>query len=196
MCSRADPGNASLAHKTAEYQTEAATITRARDAHTWPGDLGRARNLLNSSVATTVGGNCRWEVITEAEEKAIALVMMPYAAAIDNSRKLDRRLSDVEEYLPRVVSSWGEYVDMQVQRPRRSQGRPRLPDREAGGASAAADQPDECARGAGARPVLRLGERGQGGAGAGAEGAALRRRCGVRGAAVTYRYRERRRATA
>ena len=98
-----------------------ARIDELDENHRFPVEVERemeeangARNERYVELVEMFVPRARLTVITDASEKAEGLIKMPFAAAIDNYRILDRRLSDLEKYLPEVVNAWGRFVDMQV----------------------------------------------------------------------------------
>src|SRR5262249_1131418 len=93
-----------------------ARIDELDENHRFPPEVERemeeangARNQRYVELARQFVPRARLTVITEAAEKAEGLVKMPFAAAIDNYRIIDRRLSELEKYLPEVVNAWGRF---------------------------------------------------------------------------------------
>jgi hypothetical protein len=98
-----------------------ARIDELDENHRFPAEVEQemeeangARNQRYVELAREFVPRANLTVIKEASEKSEALTKMPFAAAIDIYRKLDKRLSDLEKYIPEVVNAWGRFVDMQV----------------------------------------------------------------------------------
>jgi hypothetical protein len=69
------------------------------------------RNLRVMELQRAFRPRATLSVIREASEQAIKLIHCPLSQSLDRYRKHDRALSDLEEYLPGVISSWGQIVD-------------------------------------------------------------------------------------